>query len=329
MIHGRVVYASPERLVAVKDGALYESCDKGTAWQRLNRLPLGFGQRVCVSSKLLRRLLRKGVHHFCAGQRSSLIIANRDTYELEGKGIHFAGALKGGRPLALCGANGAFYYGEYRSNPERSPVHIWRKQEAGADWQPVWRFTGVRHVHGVFHDPYTDALWLTTGDQGEEVGIWRTQDDFETLERIVGGSQQCRAVQLLFTKDHIYFGSDTPQEQNHIYRMDRGGKNIEPLAAVGSSVFYGCKVGEHLFFSTATEPSDVNQTRNAEVWGSGDGEKWKLLRLFKKDLWPMKYFQYGQVLFPAGPGDGANLWMTPFATAGDQRTIRVPLGKGL
>ena len=39
----------------------------------------------------------------------------------------------------------------------------------------------------------------------------------------------------------------------------------------------------------------------------------------------MKYFPYGQVLFPAGPGDGENLWFTPFAAEFDQKTFKIPL----
>ena len=39
----------------------------------------------------------------------------------------------------------------------------------------------------------------------------------------------------------------------------------------------------------------------------------------------MKYFQYGQVMFPSGPGDNKNLWCTPFATQYDQITLKYPV----
>lgn len=144
--------------------------------------------------------------------------------------------------------NAEVYYGEYRSNSEREPVHIWSLEKDGRKWKSVWHFENIRHVHGVFHDPYTDSIWVTTGDMDQEAGIWRTDDRFISLCRVVGGSQQLRAVQLLFNKDYVYFGSDTPDEKNFIYRMDREGKNLENLTPVGSSVFYGCKVGKKLFF---------------------------------------------------------------------------------
>ncbi|MDN5849337.1 MAG: hypothetical protein L0H63_06800, partial [Nitrococcus sp.] len=94
---------------------------------------------------------------------------------------------------------------------------------------------------------------------------------------------------------------------------------------VGGPVFYGCKVGQHLFFSTVVEQSAVNRSRWAEVWGSAQGGSWRLVRRYRKDLWPLKYFQYGQVLFPSGPGDDKHLWCTPMATKQDQQTLKLRL----
>jgi hypothetical protein len=58
----------------------------------------------------------------------------------------------------------------------------------------------------------------------------------------------------------------------------------------------------------------VNTPRQAVIWGSPDGEKWKRIAAFRKDLWPMKLFQYGQVLLPAGENNTEYLFFTPFAT---------------
>lgn len=325
VIRSRVVYVSTERMLAARGTRILESKDGGAVWKQVAVLPVSTRDKAVMSSRMFSRLLRKGVHHLAMGNTCSLIVANRNIYQMQEGLIRLLGPVHGSRPLSLCSAYGAFYYGEYRSNPERSPVHIWKLKENKIEWEAAWQFSGIRHVHGVFHDPYKNVLWVTTGDLDHEAGIWRTDDDFATLEKIAGGCQRFRAVQLLFTREHVYFGSDTPDEQNHIFRMDREGKNVEKLAAVGSSVFYGCKVGDHLFFSTAVEPSRVNTTWYAEVWGSADGTNWHLVRRFKKDIWPMKYFQYGQVLFPAGPGDGEHLWMTPFAVEWDLMTVRVAL----
>jgi hypothetical protein len=327
MIRGRVVYVSGEKMLAARGFRIFESKAGGAAWKQTAVLPVSIHDKAAMSFRLPCRLLRNGVHHIAVGNSSAFIVVNRDIYRMQNGVIKELGPLHGSRPLALCAANSSFYYGEYRSNPERSSVHVWKLKEGQEKWQPAWRFEGIRHVHGVFHDPYENALWVTTGDLDHEAGIWRTDDDFATLQKAAGGSQRFRAIQLLFTREHVYFGSDAPDDQNYIFRMAREGNNVEKIAAVGSSVFHGCKVGDHLFFSTAVEPSRVNTTRHAEVWGSADGDNWHVVRRFKKDIWPMKYFQYGQVLFPAGPGDGENLWMMPMSTDCDEKTLKIRVEK--
>lgn len=323
VIKGRVVYVSRERVLVARGNRILESLDGGYSWNKIILISTSFFEKIMMASRVFIRLFRKGVHHYTMSKSCSLILANRSVYSLKYRQLRMIGSIYGSRPLSLCEAKDVYYYGEYRSNPDRSPVHVW-KLEVGQDkWYPAWRFENIRHIHGVFHDTYTDTIWVTTGDKDNEAGIWRTNDNFKTLEKVRGGSQQFRAVQLLFTENHVYFGSDAPNEQNSIFRMKRDGGNVESLASVGGSVFYGCKVGDNMFFSTAVEPSQVNTRRYAEVWGTSDGHSWSLIRHFKKDIWPLKYFQYGQVLFPAGPGDGENLWMTPFATKGDQNTIRL------
>jgi len=131
-----------------------------------------------------------------------------------------------------------------------------------------------------------------------------------------------RCVQLIFTSNYIYFDSDSPDETNYLYRIEKKSGNKEILQRVGNPVFYGCKVGESLFFSTVCEPSNINTSRYAVIWRSDDGESWYEFKKFKKDIWSMKYFQYGQILFPYGPGDNKNLWCKPFTTHNDQAVLK-------
>jgi hypothetical protein len=281
---------------------------------------------LLASTRLGRRLGRAGIHHFIPGD-PDIACANDYLLKREAGNRVFerVARVAGSRPLSMASDGELVCYGEYRSNRSRYAVHIWGNTDGDDRWRPLHVFTGVRHIHGVFFDPYENMFWVTTGDEDDEAGIWISNDRFATVERVAGGSQQLRAVQLLFTEDYVYYGSDTPVASNFIYRMESDSGRIECLQAVGSSVFYGCKVGEALFLSTAVEPSNINRTDAAELWCSLDGERWSLLRTLAKDAWSPRYFQYGQVLFPAGPGDGENLYFTPFATESDQVTISLPL----
>jgi hypothetical protein len=247
---------------------LLESLDGGDSWTEISVLPQSMFRRAIQFSPVLCRLLRQGFHHVEIGPEETMVIANRSTYRLAQRDFKFVETLHGSRPMGVTRFGDSFYYGEYRSNPERTPVSVWRWSPGQAVWSPVWTFEDVRHVHGVFHDRFTNTFWVTTGDEDHEAAIWRSGDGFATLDKIVGGSQQFRTVRLLFTADHVFFGSDAPDEPNYIYRMDRNGVQIDRLAKVGSSVFYGTKVGKCLFFSTAVEPSKTNYTRDSEVWCS-------------------------------------------------------------
>ena len=327
---GLVHYVSENMAVASRCNRLYLSHDGGDSWQHFCTLPLPLALRARASSRLTRRLFRAMVHHVVRYEERRLVIVAYGRiyrYDLQRKALLPEQApVCGSRPLALCQADASrLYYGEYLGNPDRRPVHVLGSDDGGRYWQPVYTFSGIRHVHGVFYDPYTNAVWVTTGDTDAEVGLWMTPDHFRSLHHILAGSQQVRIVQPLFTSRYVYFGTDTPLEVNYLYRWERATGRIEPLQQVEGSVFYGCKVGTRLFFATVCEPSRVNRSRDVVLWGSTDGETWKTYLNLRKDLWPKRLFQYGQILFPNGPGTPSSLWVTPLATRHDQLSLRLDL----
>lgn len=322
LIRGRVLSVRGREFTLARGAKLFRSDDEGQTWYHWHTLPVGVVHRVAMAVPILARLFRLGVHHLVYVDNKAVVVANKESFLIDSGNVVSMGPLKGSRPMILCGSQNECFYGEYRSNPERSEVAIYRLDFHNATWRTAWKFNGVRHVHGVFYDDYTNSFWVTTGDSDEESAIWRTDDQFSSLKRVVGGNQQFRAVQLLFTEDYVYFGSDAPNELNHIYRMKKNGSTVEKLASVGGSVFYGFKTSRYLFFSTAVEPSDVNSSRNSQVWFSKTGGTWKIACSFKKDSLSMKYFQYGQVFFPTLYGnDIEKLLCSPFATKGHGKTF--------
>lgn len=327
---GSVHFVDGETVYASRGNAIFRSQDGGKRWTELLRLPLSWYEYLQSATRLSRRLFRSGIHHLVPGHDGSLVIVGFGKIFVynTGRGQLHANpsTIQGSRPLALCDAGrGRWYYGEYRGTWGRGSVHVWGSYDGGRYWEPVFRFDSVGHIHGVYQDPFTGASWVTTGDEDAESGIFVTEDDFKTVEQVVSGSQQFRAIRLLFTQNHVYFGSDTLHEKNHIYRIIRRTGQIETLQRVEGSVFHGGYAGSRLFFSTACEPSIVNTTRLAMVWMSEGGEDWRVVASFQKDPWHPKLFQYGQVFFPAGPGVSDHIWLTPFATVHDQTSFKLSL----
>ena len=315
----RVLTASGNTLYVEHDGAVV--CLNSHETEKVMMHIALPGQSKLGRTSLTSRLFRLGVHSCLVVDYKALVLVFQSKvlcYDLVTR--EFCNSFeipRGKRFLFLCLARGNdILFGEYFGNKDREAIHIYRSTDGGRSFEIDHTFPAktVRHIHGVFCDPYTDSLWVTTGDTNGESGIWFTKDRIENLKIVISGNQQTRAIQLLFTESHVYFGSDTPLERNFIYRLDKKTGAVDKLQEVESSVFWGCKVGDSLFFSTAVEPSKVNKCRDACIWGSKDGETWKRITRFRKDIWPMKLFQYGQIFFPSGENNTDYLWFTPFAT---------------
>lgn len=324
---GKILFVDQNVVYRSTKNRIFKSTDNGTSWKRILRYSVqGSIKKVGYLSHLTRRLFRLGVHHYCPGQNNAGIIYDKSVGIVKDGVVIQSQQLTGSRPLSLEEINQGFVFGEYRSNPERSEINAWQFG-VNKELHSIFKFKGIRHIHGIYRDPYTEQLWITTGDEDNEAAIYCSDDNFKKVEKLLFGSQQTRTIKLLFTEDFIYFGSDAPHEVNYLYRIQRDSKKLEQLQQVGSSVFHGCKAGKWLFFSTAIEHSEVNTTKYAEVWASPNGTDWKCIYKFKKDMLPMRYFQYGQVFFPNGSGDDINLWISPFATEYDNTTFKIDLNQ--
>jgi hypothetical protein len=275
--------------------------------------------RSVGSVRLLSRLLRQHVYSVVPYRGRLVVMGYGQVFCFEESGGELLAPpspIVGSRPLGVCVSPSGIYYGEYRTNRERRPIRILHSLD-GVGWDVVRTLDGVRHIHGIFHDPFTDALWMTTGDEDHESAIWCSPDGFRTLERVVHGCQQARAVPLLFREKHLFFGSDTPDEVNYLYRLDRASGSVTQLIAVEGSVFHAATAGRHLLLSTAVEKSEINQSKEAVLYGSIDGEAWRILARHRKDIWHKAYFQYGQLLLPTGSNGTGQYWYSTLSVKPD------------
>jgi hypothetical protein len=316
-MRGRILYVDNQEQWISKGRHILKSSDEGLTWQKFYSIPCHILVQLLFKISLIARLLRLDIHHFVKiDDNNAVCVFNKEIVwlDLQSKKVIQRDNIQGSRPLSFLHHNNDIIYGEYRGNSERSAVHVWKANLSDKIWKPVLKLTGVRHIHGVYTDPFTSEFWVTTGDENDEARVIILNNQFSEDRVLIQGDQQARIVQPIFTEEFVYFASDAPNEINFIYRYNRSSGEIERLQEVNGPIYFGQTVGCVMFFSTVVEPSMVNSQYTVELWASRCGNVWQCVRVFDKDIFSLKYFQYGQIVFPNQQLNDQLLCFSEFAT---------------
>jgi hypothetical protein len=249
-----------------------------------------------------------------------------------GRFVPLEGLIRPCRVLrGACARDGAgnVYVGEYFSNQERTSVHVYRLVPGQTRLEIAHTFPAgaVRHIHGIYADPYAECLWCVTGDRTGECRVLRIADGFRTLGTVGAGDETWRTVSVLFTEDAVYYASDAEFVPNHLYRLDRKTGQRTVLAELPGPVYYSHKVGDDLFFAVTAELCPSQTDRCASLWHVAPDGTCTQVTAFMKDLLPVKYFMPGTLHFPQGPGHGEALVFQAVGLRGmDGRMYRLQRG---
>lgn len=133
--------------------------------------------------------------------------------------------------------NGDVIFAEYTRMGVLYTANCWRIK-AGSDltdkdsWEIVKRFTvaendkdyydetAVEHFHTVQMDPFTGIVYIATGDTGNKAQMWYSKDNGDTWiqqtfldpdsgKRVTSGEKLFRILNYNFTKDYVYWSSDS------------------------------------------------------------------------------------------------------------------------
>jgi hypothetical protein len=294
------------------------------SWESVASFHPAHWRRWTARTNLTSRLVRDGLHALAVLPTRGIVAAvpgaiitlrpNETQFQVTHK------ITRGTRPLHITAIpTGTVFWGEYFDNPSRDEVHIYASTDGGLKWDVAYTFPkrAIRHVHNIVHDPWGNCLWLLTGDYGDECRIIRASYDFRQVDIVLQGDQQARAVALVPTESGLYFSSDTPLEENSIYRLDREATDRQgkpsQLTPLTSSSIYGCRVGRDVFFSTMVEPSPKNTDRFVRIYHGHNGRDWRPVLAWQKDRWPMRFFQYGNAFLPDGENSTPYLAVTTIA----------------
>lgn len=124
-------------------------------------------------------------------------------------------------------------FAEYNGGPVTGTVfNVWRGKypyTSASDWSIVKteEYSNINHFHQVRRDPWSDVLYLTSGDNHGQNKWWYSTDYGATWTLLVNGSESgwsnsiCRTINFVFTADYIYWATDHGQNEHGLYRIQR------------------------------------------------------------------------------------------------------------
>ncbi|MFI0398239.1 MAG: hypothetical protein ACH34X_04135 [Thiolinea sp.] len=249
--------------------------------------------------RIIQRILRRGIHRVISNGKNIFVLYDKKIaiFDLETqREIHNIN-IKGSRPLGLVNFQDGIIYGEYRNNQERTPVSLWNVTKDGTHIR-LDTIENVRHIHTVTYWQETDCYYVTTGDAPNESNIIEYTNDFSKKRIILSGTDEYRIVQPIFRGREIYFCSDKPNNINYAYKYNIDTQKLEQLGKIGATVFYGLEKNGKCYFGTVAEPSKINESKYVELIMINENNEIIRLHKYKKDIWPHKLAQYGQIIFP-------------------------------
>ncbi|MCK9593912.1 MAG: hypothetical protein M0Q91_18075 [Methanoregula sp.] len=141
-------------------------------------------------------------------------------------------------------------------------------------------------------------IWFSTGDEDSECLLGYANSDFSDIVIVGKNHQDWRCLELLFTPEKVYWGSDNPDRQNWLISLDRKTRTIQKTARFSGPVYNLKRFSLGYLILTTTEGGAGEWYKRASLWYSPDIEKspWKESISFEKDWMPL-IFGFGRILF--------------------------------
>lgn len=125
-------------------------------------------------------------------------------------------------------------FAEYKGTVELGfTLNVWRgtyPYTNVTDWEIVMtqaQSTDITHFHMVRRDPWSNVLYLTSGDSSTQSKWWYSTDYGATWTLLVSGSDTgwgnslCRTINFIFTEEYIYWATDHGQNEHTLNRIQR------------------------------------------------------------------------------------------------------------
>lgn len=146
------------------------------------------------------------------------------------------------------------------TRPTVATANVWKISgdiTNASNWTVTWShaivatldITGMKHCHSVQYDFYTGVVYFGTGDSDVGSWVYHSSDNGSTWTLTYGpNKKKCRMLTFVFTKEYVYWASDSYDAQNHyFFKAERVSDVIDianateiALGAVNKQACYGC-----------------------------------------------------------------------------------------
>ena len=299
-------------LISSRGYSIFKSNDFGKSWFLSGTLPVSGYKKILSKSQTISRAVRIGIHQIKQIHNGKILIASDSGFFLSDQslsGFHRIDLNSHSLQLLdhnFCVTSKFTYFGEYIYNFKKNKVNIFRTAD-GEKWEIIYSFPkkSVKHIHLLQFDPFTEKIWFSTGDADSECLFGYANDDFSNIKIVGKNDQDWRCLELIFTPEKVYWGTDNPNGQNWLISLDRHTHTLQKIARFNGPVYNLKRFFSGYLVMTATEGGTGERDNRAHVLFASDLEKspWEDGISYEKDWMPL-IFGFGRLYFA---GDYKNL----------------------
>jgi hypothetical protein len=335
----QIHHSEKKQCIGSRNMDLVQSPDQGATWGGVCRLPVPVYRTLLLRFDLYRRLVRGGIHSVLPVKLNNtknagyIVVAEGQIYWISSDGREARGIFEiqnGRRPLrrGICVIGNTVIMGEYWGNKNREPVSIYSihlddRRIKNCRIERLYQFKkdSIRHIHAIQQDPFSNQLWISTGDNDSECMIALLDRKTGKMEVLGIGSQKWRTLSFAFRPQTVYWGTDNHLGENRIWCLDRLTGDIKMVGEVTGPVYYNACLEEYIVFGTTMEKGEARQDGFGRLYVVDVYGKIKEIWKKKKDIWNARLFGYGVFEFAEGNPGNNRFWVTAKGFRGGMQSI--------